>query len=61
LRAANAAQAAPPTRVVAAARCPDGAANPYTLYGVTVTFGAPKTEKSGGSGFGLKKGALRLL
>ncbi len=46
LRATNAAQA---PRVPTAVRCPDGAPSPYTLYGVTITFAAPKSDKGGAS------------
>ncbi len=53
MRAAQAAQATP--RLAVAVRCPDGAANPYSLYGVTVTFGKPKAT-SGGSSSSLKSG-----
>lgn len=51
----GAANAAPAPRVAAGARCPDGANNPYTLYGVTITFGAPKSDKASSSSF-LKPG-----
>lgn len=48
------ATAAPAPRC-AAVRCPDGAHNPYTLYGVTMTFDAPKSDTGSSRSF-LKAG-----